>query len=67
MIPSAELTHVVMETPIQSNLEKDTPAASSVRREAWVAPTIIPLDLGSANTTQFTALHDHDLGPKPSS
>lgn len=62
-----ELTAEVMETPKQSNPAKDTPAASSVRREAWVAPTVIPLDLGNANTTMFTAKHDSDLGPKPSS
>ncbi len=62
-----ELTASVMETPNQSDLAKDTPAASSVRREAWVAPTIIPLDLGNANTTQFATKHDHDLGPKSTS
>lgn len=62
-----ELTAAVMETPNPSNLAKDTPAAFPVRREAWDAPTIIPLDLGNANTTMFTAKHDSDLGPKPSS
>lgn len=56
-----------METPNKCNRSEAPHESASTVRETWEAPKLVPLDLGNANSTQFTAKHDSDLGPKASS
>ena len=45
-------------------LPESVPARTS--RDPWENPQLVPLDLGAAETQNFTGAFDADLGPKPS-
>jgi hypothetical protein len=50
----------------ESRPPEPTRPSAAPAREVWEAPKLIPLDLGNANSTLFTAKHDGDFGPKAS-
>jgi hypothetical protein len=63
-ISCACIGYQTVETPNEMNRPAPPPDASTLTREVWDTPRLIPLDLGNANTTAFTAKHDSDFGPK---